>query len=133
MVDVYQDECPTAAEQTGAIGIPTQVVELNWLRKVPSFAGVGQSLARLSGMISRLAYGAFVSGEASECDFDELVFAMTRLWAKALRFPIAVRQRGGRRLGCRNGLVPARCDARNRLCDEHRLLRVLAFDDLRVT
>lgn len=45
----------------------------------------------LSGMVSRMAYAVFVSGEGtadgSEYDFEELVFVLTRLWANALRFP----------------------------------------------
>lgn len=45
----------------------------------------------LSGMVSRLAYAVFVSGEAGGdgrgYDLDELVFTLTRLWANALRFP----------------------------------------------
>ncbi|MFF0816399.1 TetR/AcrR family transcriptional regulator [Rhodococcus sp. NPDC003318] len=45
----------------------------------------------LSGMVSRLAYAVFVSGEVDgdgrEYDLDELVFTVTRLWANALRFP----------------------------------------------
>lgn len=45
----------------------------------------------LSGMVSRFAYGVFVSGEVDgdgrEHDLDELVFTVTRLWANALRFP----------------------------------------------
>ncbi len=45
----------------------------------------------LSGMVSRMAYGAFVSGEAAdggrEYDLEELVFTLTRLWANALKFP----------------------------------------------
>lgn len=44
----------------------------------------------LSGMVSRLAYNAFVLGEiatAGEDGFDVLVATVTRLWANALRFP----------------------------------------------
>lgn len=41
----------------------------------------------LSGMVSRLAYGAFVLGEAVDIDFEALVGTVTRLWANALRFP----------------------------------------------
>jgi AcrR family transcriptional regulator len=41
----------------------------------------------LSGMVSRLAYGAFVVNETAEVDFEALVWTATRLWANALRFP----------------------------------------------
>ncbi|MDQ2628748.1 MAG: TetR/AcrR family transcriptional regulator [Actinomycetota bacterium] len=41
----------------------------------------------LSGMVSRLAYGAFVLDEAADIDFEALVDTVTRLWANALRFP----------------------------------------------
>ncbi len=44
----------------------------------------------LSGMVSRVAYGAFVLGEAGagdDVDFETLVGTVTRLWANALRFP----------------------------------------------
>lgn len=44
----------------------------------------------LSGMVSRLAYSAFVLEEVlavSDVDFEALVFTVTRLWASALRFP----------------------------------------------
>lgn len=44
----------------------------------------------LSGMVSRLAYEVFVSGEAADggaYDLEALVFTVTRLWANALRFP----------------------------------------------
>ncbi|MEO8814810.1 MAG: TetR/AcrR family transcriptional regulator [Mycobacterium sp.] len=41
----------------------------------------------LSGMVSRLAYSAFVIEEIGDVDFEELVAAVTRLWANALRFP----------------------------------------------
>jgi len=45
----------------------------------------------LSGMVSRMAYAVFVSGEAAgdgrEYELDELVGTLTRLWANALRFP----------------------------------------------
>lgn len=41
----------------------------------------------LSGMVSRLAYSAFVTEEIGDVDFEELVAAVTRLWANALRFP----------------------------------------------
>jgi hypothetical protein len=45
----------------------------------------------LSGMVSVLAYNAFVVGERQEegapVDFEELVSTVTRLWANALRFP----------------------------------------------
>jgi AcrR family transcriptional regulator len=40
----------------------------------------------LSGMVSRLAYSAFVLGEVEDVDFDVLVSTVTRLWASALRF-----------------------------------------------
>lgn len=49
----------------------------------------------LSGMVSRLAYNAFVlgeggeGGEAGEADFEALVFTATRLWANALQLPAA--------------------------------------------
>ena len=54
--------------------------------------GVDATLASraLSGMVSRLAYSAFVLGEAGApdaVDFDALVATVTRLWANALRFP----------------------------------------------
>ncbi len=38
-------------------------------------------------MVSRLAYSAFVIEEIGDVDFEELVAAVTRLWANALRFP----------------------------------------------
>ncbi|MBN0046734.1 TetR/AcrR family transcriptional regulator [Streptomyces actuosus] len=45
----------------------------------------------LSGMVSVMAYHAFVLGERQESqpptDFEELVSTVTRLWANALRFP----------------------------------------------
>ncbi|HEU0192000.1 MAG TPA: TetR/AcrR family transcriptional regulator [Mycobacterium sp.] len=41
----------------------------------------------LSGMVSRLAYAAFVNGETDDVDFETLVSTVTRLWANALRFP----------------------------------------------
>ncbi|AWZ23077.1 TetR/AcrR family transcriptional regulator [Rhodococcus sp. D-6] len=42
----------------------------------------------LSGMISRLAFGYFVSGEFDDStDADELVRTATRLWVNALRIP----------------------------------------------
>jgi AcrR family transcriptional regulator len=45
----------------------------------------------LSGMVSVMAYNAFVLGEPQEegtpVDFEELVTTVTRLWANALRFP----------------------------------------------
>ena len=45
----------------------------------------------LSGMVSVMAYNAFVLGEPQEggapVDFEELVSTVTRLWANALRFP----------------------------------------------
>jgi AcrR family transcriptional regulator len=45
----------------------------------------------LSGMVSVMAYSAFVRGEGQEegtpVDFEELVSTVTRLWANALRFP----------------------------------------------
>ncbi|CAL9675031.1 hypothetical protein SUDANB105_07812 [Streptomyces sp. enrichment culture] len=45
----------------------------------------------LSGMVSVMAYNAFVLGERQEggapVDFEELVSTVTRLWANALRFP----------------------------------------------
>ncbi|MET7934110.1 TetR/AcrR family transcriptional regulator [Streptomyces sp. NPDC005322] len=45
----------------------------------------------LSGMVSLMAYNAFVLGERQEegtpVDFEELVSTVTRLWANALRFP----------------------------------------------
>ncbi|GGW52120.1 TetR/AcrR family transcriptional regulator [Streptomyces xantholiticus] len=45
----------------------------------------------LSGMVSLMAYKAFVLGEGREedtpVDFEELVSTVTRLWANALRFP----------------------------------------------
>jgi AcrR family transcriptional regulator len=45
----------------------------------------------LSGMVSVMAYHAFVLGERQEhsprADFEELVSTVTRLWANALRFP----------------------------------------------
>lgn len=45
----------------------------------------------LSGMVSVMAYNAFVLGEKQEegepVDFGELVSTLTRLWANALRFP----------------------------------------------
>jgi hypothetical protein len=45
----------------------------------------------LSGMVSVMAYNAFVLGEhqgpAAPVDFDALVSTVTRLWANALRFP----------------------------------------------
>ncbi|MEU6775193.1 TetR/AcrR family transcriptional regulator [Streptomyces sp. NPDC046759] len=45
----------------------------------------------LSGMVSVMAYHAFVLGERQEqgsvVDFEELVSTVTRLWANALRFP----------------------------------------------
>ncbi|HET9874472.1 MAG TPA: TetR/AcrR family transcriptional regulator [Mycobacterium sp.] len=40
----------------------------------------------LSGMVSRLAYSAFVLGEVGDVDFEMLVSTLTRLWANALRF-----------------------------------------------
>ncbi len=43
----------------------------------------------LSGMVSRLAYSAFVLGEVPQAgagDFESLVLTVTRLWANALRF-----------------------------------------------
>lgn len=40
----------------------------------------------LSGMVSRLAYGAFVLDEVEDTDFEVLVSTVTRLWASALRF-----------------------------------------------
>jgi AcrR family transcriptional regulator len=40
----------------------------------------------LSGMVSRLAYGAFVLDEVEDVDFEVLVSTVTRLWASALRF-----------------------------------------------
>ncbi|MEB3030854.1 TetR/AcrR family transcriptional regulator [[Mycobacterium] nativiensis] len=43
----------------------------------------------LSGMVSRLAYGIFVGGEASDDsgpDFETVVDTVTRLWANALQF-----------------------------------------------
>lgn len=40
----------------------------------------------LSGMVSRLAYSAFVLGEVAEVDFETLVSTVTRLWANALQF-----------------------------------------------
>jgi len=47
----------------------------------------------LSGMISRLAFSYFVSGEgtpeAGEVDLDELTRTATRLWVNALRIPSA--------------------------------------------
>lgn len=46
----------------------------------------------LSGMVSRLAYSAFVLDEVAddgEVDFEVLVGTVTRLWANALRFPEA--------------------------------------------
>jgi AcrR family transcriptional regulator len=51
-------------------------------------AGVDPVLASraLSGMVSRLAYGAFVLDE-SGVEFEALVSTVTRLWANALRFP----------------------------------------------
>ncbi|HEX7322143.1 MAG TPA: TetR/AcrR family transcriptional regulator [Mycobacterium sp.] len=51
-------------------------------------AGVDPVLASLalSGMVSRMAYGAFVLNETPEVDFDTLVSIVTRLWANALRF-----------------------------------------------
>lgn len=60
-------------------------------------AGVDPLLASraLSGMVSRLAYSAFVLGEVSDVDsaggvdFEALVDTVTRLWANALRFPAA--------------------------------------------
>jgi AcrR family transcriptional regulator len=45
----------------------------------------------LSGMVSVMAYNAFVLGEreggGTPADFEELVSTVTRLWANALRFP----------------------------------------------
>ncbi|MFI7413084.1 TetR/AcrR family transcriptional regulator [Streptomyces sp. NPDC049627] len=45
----------------------------------------------LSGMVSVMAYNAFVLGDGQEdgtpVDFEELVTTVTRLWANALRFP----------------------------------------------
>ncbi|MFE9017905.1 TetR/AcrR family transcriptional regulator [Streptomyces sp. NPDC007808] len=45
----------------------------------------------LSGMVSVMAYNAFVLGEplgeGTPVDFEELVSTVTRLWANALRFP----------------------------------------------
>ncbi|WP_371673980.1 TetR/AcrR family transcriptional regulator [Streptomyces sp. NBC_00289] len=45
----------------------------------------------LSGMVSGMAYNAFVlcaeQEEGTPVDFEELVSAVTRLWANALRFP----------------------------------------------
>lgn len=45
----------------------------------------------LSGMVSVMAYNAFVLGEHQEegtpVDLEELVSTVTRLWANALRFP----------------------------------------------
>ncbi|MEJ8668104.1 hypothetical protein WKI71_04560 [Streptomyces sp. MS1.AVA.1] len=46
----------------------------------------------LSGMVSVMAYNAFVLAERQEeegasADFEELVSTVTRLWANALRFP----------------------------------------------
>lgn len=44
----------------------------------------------LSGMVSRLAYSAFVLGDVGDggaVDFETLVSTVTRLWANALRFP----------------------------------------------
>ena len=45
----------------------------------------------LSGMVSVMAYNAFVLCEEQEeavpVDFEELVSTVTRLWANALRFP----------------------------------------------
>jgi AcrR family transcriptional regulator len=40
----------------------------------------------LSSMVSRVAYGAFVVGEA--VDFDHIVDTVTRIWANALRLPV---------------------------------------------
>lgn len=41
----------------------------------------------LSGMVSRLAYSIFVSGETTDgADFEAVVGAVTRLWANALQF-----------------------------------------------
>jgi AcrR family transcriptional regulator len=40
----------------------------------------------LSGMVSRLAYSAFVLDEVDGADFEALVSTVTRLWASALRF-----------------------------------------------
>ena len=42
----------------------------------------------LSGMVSRLAYSAFVLGEVVDADVETLVSTVTRLWANALRFPV---------------------------------------------
>jgi AcrR family transcriptional regulator len=46
----------------------------------------------LSGMVSGMAYNAFVPSEEQEegtpVDFEELVSMVTRLWANALRFPV---------------------------------------------
>jgi AcrR family transcriptional regulator len=45
----------------------------------------------LSGMVSRLAYGAFVLDEidrAEPADLEALVSTVTRLWSSALRFPV---------------------------------------------
>ncbi|MGH3495139.1 MAG: TetR/AcrR family transcriptional regulator [Sciscionella sp.] len=45
----------------------------------------------LSGMVSRMAYGAFVLGDQPDGQdseaFEHLVGAVSRLWANALRFP----------------------------------------------
>ncbi|MEU2715650.1 hypothetical protein [Streptomyces sp. NPDC007205] len=45
----------------------------------------------LSGMVSVMAYNAFVLGQRQEqgdaVGFEELVSTVTRLWANALRFP----------------------------------------------
>jgi hypothetical protein len=45
----------------------------------------------LSGMVSVMAYSAFVldekQGEGTPAEFEELVSTVTRLWANALRFP----------------------------------------------
>lgn len=51
-------------------------------------AGVDPLLASraLSGMVSRLAYSAFVVDEVKGVDFETLVFTVTRLWANALGF-----------------------------------------------
>lgn len=39
----------------------------------------------LSGMISRLAFGAFALGDEKEYSFEELLYTVTRIWCNGLR------------------------------------------------
>lgn len=50
--------------------------------------------AALSAMVGRMAYTTYVIGE--ECDLEELVTILTRLWANALRIPGDASLRPGR-------------------------------------